>query len=151
MGSPTYSFIFILGTLLFSSGVGSYISKKYSNKQLAYAFTGILLFSLYHLFVNKYLIGSISSWPLLNSIVIAITLFPLGYCMGIPFPNGIERVKRYISRKHTTIFYAISSIFSTFAVILALYLSISFGFIITFLIGIFCYLIATVLFYIYTK
>jgi len=151
MGSPTYSFIFILGILLFSSGVGSYVSKKYSNKQLKYAFIGILLFSLYHLFINKYLIETISSGPLLNSIVIALTVFPLGYCMGIPFPNGIEKVKECISKKHTTIFFAISSIFSTFAVILGLYLSISFGFIITFLLGILCYLIATILFYIYTK
>jgi hypothetical protein len=151
MGSPTYSFIFILGTLLFSSGVGSYISKKYSNKQLKYAFIGIVLFSLYHLFINKYLIETISSGPLLNSIVIALTVFPLGYCMGIPFPNGIEKVKEYISKKHTTIFFAISSIFSTFAVILGLYLSIYFGFIITFLVGILCYLIATILFYTYTK
>jgi len=151
MGSPTYSFIFILGALLFSSGVGSYVSKRYSNKQLAYAFTGIVLFALYHLFVNKYLMEIISSGPLLNSMVIALTVFPLGYCMGIPFPNGMEKVKRYISQKHTTIFFAISSVFSTFAVVLGLYLSISFGFIMTFLMGILCYLIATVLFYIYTK
>ncbi len=150
MGSPTYSFIFILGTLLISSGIGGYVSKKFSGKLLKYAFIGILIFSLYHLFANKYLMGIISGKPLFNSSIIALTIFPLGYCMGIPFPNGIEKVKAYISKKHTTIFFAINSIFSTFAVILALYVSISFGFIITFSIGILCYLIATILFYIYT-
>lgn len=151
MGSPTYSFIFILGTLLLSSGIGGYLSKKFSDKLLKYAFIGILLFSLYHLFINKYLLEIISGKPLFNSSIIALTVFPLGYCMGIPFPNGIEKVKAYISKNHAAIFFAISSIFSTFAVILTLYLSISFGFIITFSIGILCYLIATILFYIYTK
>jgi len=151
MGSPTYSFIFILGTLLFSSGVGGYVSKKYSDRLLKYAFIGILLFSLYHLFINKYLLEMISGGPLFNSSVIALTVFPLGYCMGIPFPNGLEKVKGSISKKYTTIFFSINSIFSTFAVVLGLYLSISFGFIITFSVGIICYFIATILFYIYTK
>ena len=110
-----------------------------------------LLFSLYHLFINKYLLEMISGGLLFNSSVIALTVFPLGYCMGIPFPNGIERVKEYINKKQTTIFFAINSVFSVFAVVLGLYLSISFGFIITFSVGIVCYSIATIPFYIYTK
>jgi len=88
---------------------------------------------------------------LLNSTIIALTIFPLGFSMGIPFPNGIERVKECLSKKHTSIFFAINSIFSTFAAILSLWLTIYYGFMTTFLMGIICYFIATVLFYIYTK
>jgi len=150
-GSPTYSFIFILGTLLCSSGIGSYVSRKYSNKLLKYAFIGIVIFSFYHLFINRYLAEIISWKPLLNSTIIALTIFPLGFSMGIPFPNGIERVKECLSKKHTSIFFAINSIFSTFAAILSLWLTIYYGFMTTFLMGIICYFIATVLFYIYTK
>jgi hypothetical protein len=106
---------------------------------------------LYHLFINKYLIEAVSYKPLISSLIIALTVFPLGYCMGIPFPNGVEIIKSNISGKYIAVFYSINSIFSTFAVVLGLYLSIAYGFRVTFAVGVSCYFIATGLFYFFTK
>jgi hypothetical protein len=144
-GSPTRTFVFILGTLLFSSGLGSYFSKHFPPKRYVFIFIGILVVSLYHLFINKQIILPLFiASPLANSILIAMTVFPLGFLMGIPFPHGIEFLKKGSTYSpDTSFFFAINCIFSTFAVMLSFYLSVAFGFIVLFSLGIICYFLAS--------
>ena len=148
-GSPTYSFIFILAALLLSSGIGSYVSGRLSKKKALYAFIGILLFCAYHLYINRQLIPLFNLEPQFNSLMIAISIFPLGFCMGVPFPYGIELIKQVMRKSHTGLFYSINLVFSTFAIILSVFLSVEYGFKITFTIGIVLYFIALSIVYIF--
>ncbi|MBL7100427.1 MAG: hypothetical protein ISS23_00565 [Nanoarchaeota archaeon] len=138
-GSPSNAFIFILGTLLISSGIGSFVSKKYSKGKVLVAIFGIIILSLYHLFINKGVIIRFSAGPLFNSILVGLTVFPLGYCMGVPFPWMLEVIKKRLNKSYVMILFAINTVFSAFAVILSLYLSILYGFKVGFTFGIICY------------
>jgi hypothetical protein len=142
-GSPAYSFIFVMATLLISSGIGSYYSRNFTPKQTMLAFGGILVFCLYHLFFNRQLISSLNfgPLPLFYSILVGLTILPLGFCMGIPFPGMLQKIKAGISQEHIPYFFAANCLFSTFAVILSFYLSVTYGLKATFSIGIACYLL----------
>jgi len=144
-GSPTNSFIFILGSLLFASGIGSYCSRQYNTRAVKLSFAGIILVLLYHLFINKYLIGALHLKIMANNVLIALTVFPLGYFMGIPFPFGVERVKKSFGEKYVALFYAVNCIASTFAIVFGIYFSVVAGFMITFTVAIVCYLAALLL------
>ena len=143
-GSPAYSFIFVLATLLLSSGIGSYVSKYFSPKKTIWAFGGILIFCLYHLFLSKNLIVGFGGSALNNSLLVGLTILPLGFCMGIPFPSMLQKIKAGISQEHIPYFFAVNCLFSTFAVILSFYLSVTYGLKFTFAIGIFCYAVSFV-------
>ncbi|HOW57404.1 MAG TPA: hypothetical protein PKZ12_05345 [Smithellaceae bacterium] len=138
-GSPAYAFIFVLATLLFSSGIGSYYSRKFTRKIALLACGGILVFCLYHLFLNRNFIGNIGGSPLNNSLLVSLTILPLGFCMGVPFPFMLEKIKGGISGGHIPFFFAVNCLFATFAVILSFYLSAACGLAFTFAVGIICY------------
>ena len=80
--------------------------------------------------------------PLYNSIIIALSVFPLGFLMGIPFPFGLETAKGRYNQQHANVFFAVNCLFSSFAVILSFYLSVAHGFKITFGVGILLYVMA---------
>ena len=138
-GSPTNSLIFVLGGLLFSSGVGSRFSKGYAPRKILWAFCGIALFSVYHVFVSRRLLNWLHAAVWVENLIITATVFPLGFCMGIPFPLGLENVKRIFTAVHVPLFVAVNSLASAFAIALGLYLSIALGFMATALIGVGCY------------
>ena len=144
-GSPTNSLIFILGGLLFSSGLGGYFSRNYSNKKILLSFFGIILVSFYHIFAGRQLL-SLTGGPLwLKNLFLTVSIFPLGFLMGIPFPFGLEKVKHLFTELHVPAYIAINSLASAFGIILGLFLSVSLGFTITSLLGISCYIFALIL------
>lgn len=138
-GSPTYTFIFVLATLLFSSGIGSHCSRRFGRHQTLLAFAGLLLLCLYHVFINRPLIAGLGLGPLTSSFLIGLSILPLGFCMGIPFPTMLEQVKSRDAEQHIPFFFALNCLFSTFAVFLSYTLSVRYGLKITFLIGVACY------------
>jgi len=144
-GSPTNTFICILATLLFSSGLGSYFSQQYSSKKTFLVFLGILLLSIYHYSFNKHLIPLLGATPLWNCLMIGLTVSPLGFLMGIPFPYGLESVKKEFSSSPVAFFFALNCLFSTFAVFFSFYFSVNYGFSLTFGCGIACYFLAMLL------
>ncbi len=150
-GSPTNSLIFVLAGLLLSSGLGSYFSRSYSTKKAAWAFAGIVIFAAYHIFLGRNLLHRLGSSLLVENILISLTVVPLGFCMGIPFPFGIERVKRVFTEKQVPIFVAINSLASAFGITFGLYLSIALGFIGAAVVGVGSYAFALILFAVYTR
>ncbi|UCB46825.1 MAG: hypothetical protein JSV25_05235 [Spirochaetota bacterium] len=144
-GSPTNSLIFVLGGLLLSSGIGSYFSRYYSPKKLLWAFLGILIFSFYHIFANRRLLNIIGGSIWVENLIITVTVFPLGFFMGMPFPFGIEKVKLTFKEVHVPVFVAINSLASAFAITLGLYLCVAMGFILTSVLGVGCYAGALIL------
>jgi hypothetical protein len=150
-GSPTNSLIFVLAGLLFSTGIGSYLSRHYSPKKAAWSFAGIVAFSAYHIFLSRNLLHRLGSPLWVENILISVTILPLGFCMGIPFPFGIERVKQVFTEKQVPIFVAVNSLASAFGITFGLYLSIALGFIATAVVGAGCYACALMLFGVYTR
>jgi hypothetical protein len=150
-GSPTNSLIFVLAGLLLSSGLGSYFSRDYSPKRAAWSFAGIVVFSAYHIFLGRNVLNRLGGSLWVENILIALTIAPLGFCMGIPYPFGVERVKQVFTEKRVPIFVAINSLASAFGITFGLYLSIALGFIGTAGVGAGCYAGALILFGVYTR
>jgi hypothetical protein len=145
-GSPTNALVFVLGGLLLSTGLGSYVSMRYSARRIVWSFAGILLFASYHMFVGGPLLRLMGGPIWVHNIVVSLTVLPLGFCMGIPFPTGLERVKRFFPDAPVPLFVAVNSLASAFAFVFGLYFSIALGFVATALVGASCYAIALVLF-----
>jgi len=139
VGSPTYAFVFILGTLLLSSGIGSWFFQQSERKSPGLIFSFILLGCAFHLFFGRQVISMIGAGPLHNAVIIALMVFPLGFCMGIPFPFGIEMAKIARGRNSSPIFFAANALFSAFAVLFGFYLTVAHGFKATFGMGILIY------------
>lgn len=144
-GSPTNAFIFILATLLFSSGLGSLHAHDKSASYIFKSFAAVVVLGLYHIFLNKHLILALSSTPLWNSVLIALTVFPLGYAMGLALPVGLESAKKQLGESYVAVLFGINAIFAAFAVVMSLYLSSTYGFRLTFSTGIIFYAVAAVL------
>jgi hypothetical protein len=150
-GSPTNSLIFVLAGLLLSSGLGSYFSRNDSPKKAVWAFLGIVVFAAYHIFLGRTLLHRLGIPMWAENIMISLTVLPLGFCMGIPYPFGIEGVKFVFTEKQVPIFVAINCLASAFGITFGLYLSVALGFIGMAVVGIGCYACALGLFAICTR
>jgi len=144
LGGPVYSLSVILFSILVFSGTGSYFSKRFSFKMIKnkHSFLLIIFISIIYMFFLNSIFSSLLYLNTVVRILISILLLaPLSFFMGFPFPSGIK----FISGKHNDIIpwaWAVNSVFTVFGSVLCLFLSITFGFIQTWIIAIFFYLIA---------
>jgi len=92
---PLFSMAVIIFSLLFSSGLGSLCSKKLLGQNIRRNLKKSLvlcggLIAIYPLLLSI-LDEKFLALGLLTKMLLAIlTIFPLGFCMGIPFPSGIR-------------------------------------------------------------
>jgi hypothetical protein len=95
LGHPLYSTSVIIFSLLFASGVGSYFSKKILGQDLRRNLRKSLLICaglvvLYLLLLPPFYKTLIHlSLPIKMGLTF-LTVFPLGFLMGFPFPTGIR-------------------------------------------------------------
>ena len=125
LGHPTYAFATTLFALLLFSGLGSMTCSRFSLlKMLILLSVAILLYPLLlpHLF--QLLLGQGFALRLLTSVV---SLAPLGFLMGIPFPGGIALLDR-LAPDLIPWAWGINGCLSVLASILSTMLAISFGF-----------------------
>jgi len=100
LGHPLYSISIIIFSLLFSSGLGSYFSKKILGQNLEKNLKGSLLIcagliALYVFFLPL-LHGWLIGFALLFKIILTFfIIFPLGFLMGFPFPTGIRLLESH--------------------------------------------------------
>ncbi|MDP8207591.1 MAG: hypothetical protein P9L92_13070 [Candidatus Electryonea clarkiae] len=155
LGHPTYGLSVVLFTLLLSSSLGSYLTGKirYANTIKAGKFTLLLLVAVLVVFslITQPVISSFQGLHTPGRILIAVLLlFPIGIFMGTAFPFGMK-IAAGNAQELTPWFWgingAMSVLASVLAIMIALYSSIS----TTFYVGIICYCIAFVSFYIYKK
>jgi hypothetical protein len=145
LGHPTYALTVVVFSLLVSSGLGSYASRKLIRSSAARwkaALVGVaILISLLAIDVSVLLPRAIQL-TLLWKVVMSVTLiFPAGFLMGMPFPVGLERLERWQSaavRWAWSVNAAASVLGSVASLVLAIYL----GLVQTLLIGGVLYLVA---------
>ncbi len=101
LGHPTYALTVVIFSMLLSSGLGSYFSRSIVRKDdrrlLITLATVAVLVSLLAMIVSAALsrgVGLPLAWKMGITVLL---LFPAGFCMGIPFPTGLERLEEWHS------------------------------------------------------
>ncbi len=146
LGSPTIALSILLGSLMVGMGVGSFFGGKiYSHdvvKRLKYisvliVITGGLIFIIYPLILNELLAYALP----LRGIACFVLLLPLGFLLGIPFPTGIQILKQSNLVKYIPWMYGVNGIMSVLGSVIAVVLSMVWGFTFSFFAGLSMYLI----------
>ena len=145
LGHPTWSFVVVLSTLLFSSGLGSLYSARWPDGspqklQIILGLMLVLLLGTWGVLYDRFI-----EWMALPrlgrvSLVVAV-MSPLGFLMGMCFPMGVQIVRRF----HEGLVpwgWGVNGAFSVFASILAMVLAISVGLKATLALGTVCYGVA---------
>jgi SAM-dependent methyltransferase len=146
LGSPTTSLTILLSSLLIGMGFGSYFSKKMFKdsliKKILYAslaviLFGFLLFTIIPVIFNKLLAYGLT----IRAMVSMVTTFPLGFFLGIPFPTGIQILNHENYKKYIPWMYGINGTMTVLGSVLAVIISMIFGFTVSFYIGLLFYAI----------
>jgi len=135
IGPSVYSVSTVLLTLLFASGLGSLVAPKID---LRLVFGFILGWLLLDIFIFKqlfYLLAGLEMGP--RIFISALLLFPLGFFMGMPFPQGTLRVGSLVDWG-----FAVNGAASVLGSTLVIIVAFTFGFQLALLIGGLCYLLA---------
>jgi len=147
LGHPTYALTVIIFSMLISSGLGSYCSRRLTGDS---SNTGRLSAVLIGVAVTvtalAYLAAPVSEfgvgWPLpLKALVTVGLIAPAGFLMGIPFPTGLTRLEQTFPqavRWAWALNAAASVLGSAAAICLAIYIGLR----ATVLMGAFLYLCA---------
>jgi hypothetical protein len=146
LGSPTISLSILLSSLLAGMGMGSFggkkiyeadVLKRLSLVSLLIVLSGIILFILYPYILSKFLVYS----QTFRSFVCFFMVLPFGFLLGIPFPSCIQLLKQRNIEKFVPWMYGVNGAMSVLGSVLAVILSMIFGFTTAFFTGISFYLI----------
>jgi len=96
LGHPTYALTVIIFSMLISSGLGSYFSRRVMRKlEVQFVLIGICAAVTVLAFVASPISEFGAGWPLPWKGLVTICLIaPAGFLMGIPFPAGLTRLER---------------------------------------------------------
>ena len=97
LGHPTYALTVIIFSMLISSGVGSYFSRRLVGKAGDGRLSSVLIAVAAAVSALAFLAAPIGEsgvgWPLALKIVVTVALVaPAGFLMGMPFPIGLARL-----------------------------------------------------------
>jgi hypothetical protein len=141
LGQPAYAFQVILFSMLIFSGIGSFITGRFSNekKMVTVALLGLLLVALVYSFTLSPLIHALMPHAIPFKIVISVLLLsPLYFFMGMPFPLGLRMISRKAQRDVVWM-YAVNGGGSVIGSIIGMILAFSFGFSSAFMAGVVVY------------
>ncbi|MCX6610035.1 MAG: hypothetical protein NTW74_04185 [Acidobacteria bacterium] len=131
LGHPTYALTVIIFSMLISSGLGSFYSKRIV-KNNPERLRIVLLLIVILVPVLGYFAGLVSdlgpAWPLaVKMLTTVIVIAPLGFLMGIPFPTGLATLEGWDSsavRWGWSMNAASSVLGSAMAIFFAIYLGL---------------------------
>jgi hypothetical protein len=132
LGQPSLALLTVIGAMLLGSGLGSLFSSRFSLQVLPRRATlfalsaavGILLSALIHPVIIRWAL------PLsleLRFVVTLLSILPLGFVMGIPFPSGL-RVADEADARGIAAFWGANAVMSVVGSVLAMVLAVEFGF-----------------------
>ena len=98
LGHPTYALTVIVFSMLISSGLGSYFSRRLIGDFGAGRLVGALMAVAAAVSALAFLASPLSEfgvgWPLPVRVLTTVALIaPAGFLMGIPFPSGMTRLE----------------------------------------------------------
>jgi hypothetical protein len=147
LGHPTYALTVIVFSMLLSSGLGSYWSRRVTDHAKSRGrLSAVLIAVAAAVSALAFLAAPVSEfgvgWPLVWKIVTTVCLIaPAGFLMGIPFPTGLTRLeKRYPQAVRWA--WALNAAASVFGSAAAICLAIYIGLRATVLTGALLYLCA---------
>ncbi len=133
LGQPVYSMVVLLFSLLIGAGIGSWASgsfwkgKTISKLRVAAIMVGGLV-GMYILSLQQVFALSLGA-PFYARVLISFALLsPLGFFMGIPFPQGLKLLGEMGFVHYVPRMWGINGIGSVLGSALAIALAISFGF-----------------------
>jgi hypothetical protein len=143
LGHPTYALTVIIFSMLVTSGLGSFVSRKVagrSDRRLFEVLGGVTVLIAILAFAVGPVTGAGVGLPLgIKVLIAALMIAPAGFLMGMPFPTGLAKLEQ---RHHASIRWAWS--LNAAASVLgsggAIFLAIYIGLRLTLLIGGCCYL-----------
>lgn len=142
LGHPTFAIAAVLFSLLLASGLGSFYSRKWSNRKLYDAFKVSLIIGIIvilYILALPTLFDAFLSYDSTFRFLISFGLiFPLGFLMGIPFPTGLRFVGKELNNDVAWM-WCINGAFSVLGSVLALVVAMSIGFNAVFLLGMLTY------------
>ena len=150
LGSPTVSLSILLSSLLIGMGIGSIwgkklfkdnIYKRLNTVSLLIVISGILLFILCPYVLSKLLVYSL----IIRCPVSFFMILPFGLLLGIPFPSCIQLLKQGNMEKYIPWMYGVYGAMSVLGSVLAVILSMLYGFTPAFIIGLLFYFIIFIL------
>jgi hypothetical protein len=99
LGGPAYSMAITLFTILLSSGIGSFLSRNFSErpfKLLAAVIPVMAIMILaYALFLDDIIARLMNLSHFMRGLATVLIIAPLGLLMGMPFPAGLRYVDRF--------------------------------------------------------
>ncbi len=144
LGYPVLSFALVVGALLLSGGVGSWVSQRWPLEQLprrvrvvaaAIAALGLI----YALALPPVLAQAVALPAAARALLIVLLTAPLGALMGIPFPCGLRIASRHPGNT-IGLLWGVNGAFSALGSALAMWLAIAAGFQWATLFGVIAYL-----------
>ena len=155
LGNPTYALSVIVFSMLISSGLGSFLSRRLVGPKglngLATALAGVAALIAILAFAVEPVSTLGAGWPLpVKILVTVITIAPAAFLMGIPFPAGLARLEmRYPQAVRWA--WALNAAASVLGSASAIFLAIYIGLRATVLIGALLYLCALAVFWLQQK
>lgn len=138
LGHPTYALTVVIFSMLVSSGLGSFWSRRItggsSNRLVAVLAITAALVAVITAIIQTVLAAGVGLPLALKAIATVLLIAPLGFCMGMPFPVGLHLLETHHApsvRWAWSLNAAASVLGSVGALVMALY----FGLVQTMLIG----------------
>ncbi len=131
LGDPMYSLAIILGSLLFSAGVGSYLRSrlKVTPEKLMRLGTlaPVVLLGLWLLAVPPLMSATALFEFWARALLVIVTLLPFGVVMGVPFAAGLAHVQG-INPRFIPWAWGVNGLTSVLASVLSVILAMKIGF-----------------------
>jgi hypothetical protein len=133
LGSPTISLSILLCSMLVGMGLGSYFGRNLFGANvwmrlmvvsLAVVGVGIVLFAISPVLLDE---GLTSTLPV-RAAVSSLIILPLGFFLGIPFPSCIQVLALGHNERYIPWMYGLNGAMSVLGSVLAVVLSMLFGF-----------------------
>lgn len=131
LANPTFSSTAVLTAMLSISGFGALFAGSYRGSKrrlMVFAVIGIALTMVFYIAFLPVITVALLGWPLLLKLLLSVLLIaPGAFCLGIPFPTGLNALTKHKSGLIPWA-WGINGAFSVIGTSLARLVSISWGF-----------------------
>lgn len=139
LGHPIFTLSILLFTLLAAGGLGSNFSARFDARRVCLVVAGLGV--LYALALPR-LVPALLQFSLGARIGLAVLMIaPLGFAMGVPFPNGLARVGRG-GLPAAPFYWGLNGVLSVIGSVGTMALAVAFGFRAAMIVGALAYVVA---------